>query len=132
MLFFSFREEPIPEDKRESCANTELGPEVFTKYQILFSIFDLCHLGEEQLHDILGLHIQHGQLRSQRNYKVGVKESTKFSISFDMTRFLVQHRMVDCLVTSAGGIEEDFIKYKCFTFLGRTKLFFSCPFNLDA
>ena len=49
-----------------------------------------------------------------------------------MNRFLVQHRMVDCLVTSAGGIEEDFIKYGSFTFLGRTKLFFSCPFNLDA
>lgn len=25
-------------------------------------------------------------------------------------RFLVQHRMVDCLVSTAGGIEEDFIK----------------------
>jgi deoxyhypusine synthase len=25
-------------------------------------------------------------------------------------RFLVQHKMVDCLVTTAGGIEEDFIK----------------------
>jgi len=25
-------------------------------------------------------------------------------------RFLVQHKMVDCLVTSAGGIEEDFMK----------------------
>ena len=26
--FLLFREEPIPEEKRESCANTELGPEV--------------------------------------------------------------------------------------------------------
>jgi hypothetical protein len=25
-------------------------------------------------------------------------------------RFLVQHKMVDCLVTSAGGIEEDLMK----------------------
>jgi deoxyhypusine synthase len=25
-------------------------------------------------------------------------------------RFLVQHKMVDCLVSTAGGIEEDFIK----------------------
>ena len=33
-----------------------------------------------------------------------------------MNRFLVQHRMVDCLVTSAGGIEEDFIKYGSFTY----------------
>ena len=28
----------------------------------------------------------------------------------DIIRFLVQHKMVDCLVSSAGGIEEDFIK----------------------
>ena len=27
-----------------------------------------------------------------------------------MIRFLVKHKMVDCLVTTAGGIEEDFIK----------------------
>merc|ERR1719429_113871 len=33
-------------------------------------------------------------------------------------RFLVQHRMVDCLVTSAGGIEEDFIKCLAPTYLG--------------
>ena len=82
MLFFSFREEPIPEDKRESCANTELGPEVFTKYGILFSIFDLCHLGEEQLHDILGLHIQHGQLRSQRDIKVEIKDDRVCPFTF--------------------------------------------------
>ena len=25
-------------------------------------------------------------------------------------RFLVQHKMVDCIVASAGGVEEDFIK----------------------
>ena len=28
----------------------------------------------------------------------------------DVIRFLVKHKMVDCLVTTAGGIEEDFIK----------------------
>jgi deoxyhypusine synthase len=28
----------------------------------------------------------------------------------EIIRFLVQHKMVDCIVTSAGGIEEDFIK----------------------
>lgn len=31
----------------------------------------------------------------------GVRESIKF---------LVKHKMVSCLVTTAGGIEEDFIK----------------------
>lgn len=33
-------------------------------------------------------------------------------------RFLVQHKMVDVLVTTAGGIEEDFIKCMAPTFLG--------------
>ena len=28
LLSHIYREEPIPEEKRESCANTELGPEV--------------------------------------------------------------------------------------------------------
>ena len=35
-----------------------------------------------------------------------------------MIRYLVQHRMVDCLVTTAGGIEEDLIKCLRPTFVG--------------
>ena len=40
----------------------------------------------------------------------------------EVLRFLVQHKMVDVLVTTAGGVEEDIIK--CFqpTFLGDFKL----------
>ena len=40
----------------------------------------------------------------------------------EIIRFLVQHKMVDVLVTTAGGIEEDIIK--CFepTFMGDFKL----------
>ncbi|XP_066258038.1 probable deoxyhypusine synthase [Euwallacea similis] len=38
-------------------------------------------------------------------------------------RFLVQNKLVDCIVTTAGGIEEDFIKCLCPTYLG--------SFNLD-
>merc|ERR1719162_851580 len=36
----------------------------------------------------------------------------------EVLRFLVQHKMVDCIVTTAGGIEEDLMK--CFqpTFMG--------------
>lgn len=37
-------------------------------------------------------------------------------------RYLVQHNMVDCLVVSAGGIEEDFIKCLAPTFLGDFEL----------
>jgi deoxyhypusine synthase len=40
----------------------------------------------------------------------------------EVLRFLVQHGMVDCIVTTAGGIEEDLMK--CFqpTFMGDFKL----------
>lgn len=33
-------------------------------------------------------------------------------------RYLVEHRMVDALVTTAGGIEEDFIKCLADTYVG--------------
>lgn len=33
-------------------------------------------------------------------------------------RFLVEHKMVDCIVASAGGIEEDFIKCLAPTYMG--------------
>jgi deoxyhypusine synthase len=33
-------------------------------------------------------------------------------------RYLVQHRLVDCVVTTAGGVEEDIIKCLAPTFLG--------------
>lgn len=33
-------------------------------------------------------------------------------------RFLAQHKLISCIVTTAGGIEEDFIKCLCPTFLG--------------
>ncbi|XP_068085875.1 probable deoxyhypusine synthase [Anabrus simplex] len=36
----------------------------------------------------------------------------------DTIRFLVQHRMVDCVVTTAGGVEEDIIKCLAPTYLG--------------
>jgi len=36
----------------------------------------------------------------------------------DTIRYLVQHNMVDCVVTTAGGIEEDFIKCMAPTYLG--------------
>ena len=30
----------------------------------------------------------------------------------EVIRFLAQHKMVDCIVATAGGIEEDFIKVR--------------------
>lgn len=36
----------------------------------------------------------------------------------DTIRFLVQHKMIDCVVTSAGGVEEDLIKCLAPTLIG--------------
>ncbi|CAB3360532.1 Hypothetical predicted protein [Cloeon dipterum] len=40
----------------------------------------------------------------------------------DTIRFLVQHKMVDCIVTSAGGVEEDIIKCLAPTYVGSFRL----------
>ncbi|XP_063709720.1 LOW QUALITY PROTEIN: probable deoxyhypusine synthase [Culicoides brevitarsis] len=37
-------------------------------------------------------------------------------------RYLVEHKMIDCIVTTAGGIEEDFIKCLAPTFIGSFEL----------
>lgn len=37
----------------------------------------------------------------------------------EIIRFLVKHKMVSCIVTTAGGIEEDFIKCLGDTYLGK-------------
>lgn len=36
----------------------------------------------------------------------------------EQLKFLVQHKLVDCVVTTGGGIEEDFIKCMADTYLG--------------
>ncbi|XP_069783599.1 deoxyhypusine synthase isoform X2 [Narcine bancroftii] len=40
----------------------------------------------------------------------------------EVIRYLVQHNMVDCVVTTAGGIEEDLIKCLAPTFVGEFSL----------
>ncbi|KAK0161104.1 hypothetical protein PV327_009617 [Microctonus hyperodae] len=40
----------------------------------------------------------------------------------DSIRFLVQHKMVDCIVTTAGGVEEDIIKCLAPTYVGKFEL----------
>nr|SVE88694.1 EOG090X07TT [Daphnia sinensis]SVE89318.1 EOG090X07TT [Daphnia sinensis]SVE89939.1 EOG090X07TT [Daphnia sinensis]SVE90567.1 EOG090X07TT [Daphnia sinensis]SVE91195.1 EOG090X07TT [Daphnia sinensis] len=40
----------------------------------------------------------------------------------DTIKFLVQNKLVDCIVTTAGGVEEDFIKCLAPTFVGNFEL----------
>lgn len=63
-----------------------------------------------------------------------VRKNTKLTIFLSYTsnmissgvretiRFLVKHKLVDALVTTAGGVEEDFIKCMAPTYLGDFKL----------
>lgn len=40
----------------------------------------------------------------------------------DIIRYLAEHKLVDCIVTTAGGIEEDFIKCLAPFYLGEFSL----------
>ena len=40
----------------------------------------------------------------------------------EIIKFLAQHKLVDCIVTTAGGIEEDFVKCLGHTVLGDFEL----------
>lgn len=40
----------------------------------------------------------------------------------DIIRFLAEHRLIDCIVTTAGGIEEDLIKCLAPTYIGEFSL----------
>ncbi len=50
--------------------------------------------------------------------EVRVSGVIEIALLFETLRFLVQHNLVDCLVTSAGGVEEDLIKCLAPSFLG--------------
>lgn len=36
----------------------------------------------------------------------------------EIIRFIVQHKLVDCIVTTAGGVEEDLIKCLADSYIG--------------
>ena len=48
-----------------------------------------------------------------------------------MIRYLVEHKMVDCIVTTAGGIEEDFMKCLADTLIGDFELSGKKLFNMS-
>ena len=59
--------------KRESHAPTQSSvPRWKLQYNpfLMYQGWALQNVGEEQLHDLLGIHIQHGKLWSQRDFKV--------------------------------------------------------------
>ncbi|XP_050315744.1 probable deoxyhypusine synthase [Anthonomus grandis grandis] len=61
---------------------------------------------------------EHITVRSNCTIFLGYTSNLVSSGLRETIKFLVQHSLVDCLVTTAGGIEEDFIKCMCPTYLG--------------
>jgi deoxyhypusine synthase len=68
--------------------------------------------------------LRHPEIRKRIRARIflGYTSNQISSGQREVLRFLVQNKMVDCIVTTAGGIEEDIIK--CFqpTFIGDFKL----------
>lgn len=74
------------------------------------------------------------ELRQPSNLLPGHRDQTNCTIFLAFTsnlissgvreqlRYLAQHNMVDCIVTTAGGIEEDFIKCLAPTYIGDFQL----------
>ncbi|XP_020298034.1 probable deoxyhypusine synthase [Pseudomyrmex gracilis] len=58
------------------------------------------------------------QRKSQCTIFLGYTSNMVSSGVREIIRFLVQHKFVDCIVTTAGGIEEDFIKCMAPTYIG--------------
>ncbi|XP_059149142.1 deoxyhypusine synthase-like [Physella acuta] len=63
-----------------------------------------------------------GRRQTNCTIMLGYTSNMVSSGNREVIRFLAQHNMIDCIVTSAGGIEEDFIK--CFSsfYMGDFKL----------
>ena len=86
------RQEPMPSDKMSPLKDETYAHEL---------------IGHNSIHPKNNCTIFLGYTSNMAS--CGVRESI---------RFLVQHKMVDCIVASAGGIEEDFIKCLAPTYMG--------------
>ncbi|GMM54053.1 deoxyhypusine synthase [Maudiozyma humilis] len=74
------------------------------------------HIDELDDHDKKGSFDDEG--RQKTTIFMGYTSNLISSGLRETLRYLVQHKMVDAIVTSAGGIEEDFIKCLAPTYLG--------------
>ena len=69
------------------------------------------------MHDIPRLHIEHDFVRLEGG-KFLDRALPESPYPPQTLRFIVEHNLVDCIVTSAGGIEEDLIKCLAPTYVG--------------
>ena len=74
------------------------------------------HISELEEHNRKGHFDENGYQRA--TIFIGYTSNLISSGLRETLRFLVQHKMVDAVVTTAGGIEEDFIKCLAPTYLG--------------
>jgi hypothetical protein len=136
MLRWRLSDEPVTEQEKDVDGNVDLE----ARKQVATSPFQprvVCNTAlPGQMYDFPWLYLQHHQQVGRDQHAAHVdlhtvapranslsscerEEFTHDSSSGlrEIVRFLCQHRLVDCIVSTGGGIEEDFIK--C---LGPTKI----------
>lgn len=60
-----------------------------------------------------------GRVRPALTIFLGFTSNLVTSGLRDIFRYLLEHNLVDCIVTSAGGVEEDLIKCMAPTYIGK-------------
>ena len=75
------------------------------------------------MHNLSWLHIEFGYFRSTRGTEVFM--FCRSNRLLKVFRYLTQHNLIDCIVTSAGGIEEDLIKCLKPTLVGKNFVYVS-------
>jgi len=111
--------------------------EIFSSYKLMG--FQATSLGNtiEIINKMINWRLSHDPIdkdESDDYLDLLVREKTRCTIFLGYTsnmascgmreiiRYLCEHKMIDCIVTTAGGIEEDFIKCLKPTFLGDFEL----------
>lgn len=74
--------------------------------------------GTCKCHCLSAAHLTEQIAQSLCNRSSIIHSPTVFSPCSLASRYLVQHRMVDVIVTTAGGVEEDLIKCMGSTYIG--------------
>lgn len=130
--------------KSEKLDNTEIikgydfnkgvnHSEMFSTYKLMGFQGTALGISIEIINKMINWRLSHEPIEEDENddFKVpAVREKTRCTIFLGYTsnmascgmreiiRYLCEHKMIDCIVTTAGGIEEDFIKCLRPTFLG--------------
>lgn len=107
--------------------------EIFSTYKLMGFQATALGLSIEIINKMINWRLSHEPIDKEESedfLDAAIREKTRCTIFLGYTsnmascgireiiRYLCEHKMIDCIVTTAGGIEEDFIKCLKPTFLG--------------